>query len=242
VSFGAKAVTPVGSGNEISFPILRAASTKSKGTKMDIAFRPIFPLLMLCPLLLLSPAVSQAQSLGEVARQYRKELKEREKKGEVPVRVFTNDDIARMPPIAIVGPSGGRAAEPGTKRPVTSQQPSAEATVEPTPAKGGKSQGGARSKEYWQARFKAARAVLEHAKEEQTLVEDELQLLQIQQVRELNPDRKKILTSKIDASTIELEAKRAATNKAQAALDELEKEFKKSGAPEDWIQDNAMRD
>ena len=72
-------------------------------------------------------------------------------------------------------------------------------------------------------------------------MEDELQLLQIQQARDLNPNSSKILNSKIDASAVELEAKRAATKKAQAALDELGQEFKKSGAPEDWIQDEAKR-
>ena len=99
-----------------------------------------------------------------------------------------------------------------------------------------------KSKEYWQAKFKAVRAVLAHAKEEQTLVEDELRLLQIQQARELDPDRSRKLNSQIDAATIEIEARRAATEKAQAALDETEKEFKKSGAPQDWIQSGTKRD
>jgi len=84
--------------------------------------------------------------------------------------------------------------------------------------------------------------VLKQAREEQSLVEDEIRLLQIRQARDLNPDRSRKLNSKIDASTIELEAKRAATQKAQAALDEIEKKFKKSGAPEDWIQDDANQD
>ena len=99
-----------------------------------------------------------------------------------------------------------------------------------------------KSKEYWQARFKAARAALSYAKEEQAVVEDEIQLLRIQQARELNPDRSRELDSKINASTVELESKRAATEKAQAALDEIEKELKKSGVPQDWIQDENPSD
>ena len=67
-------------------------------------------------------------------------------------------------------------------------------------------------------------------------MEDELHLLQIQQARELNPDRSRKLNSKIDAAGVELEAKRVATQKAQAAMNEAEKDFKKSGAPQDWVQ------
>jgi hypothetical protein len=198
-------------------------------------------LVLLGALLLPVPATSSAQSLGEVARQYRKEREAREKKGEVPARVFTNDDIARMPPIAILGSS--EQAE--TKPPAPSAPPGAEggeAAAGPAAAKAGKAEDGAKSKEYWQPRFRAARAALAHAKEEQTLVEDELQLLQIQQARELDPDRSRKLNGQIDASAIELETKRAATEKAQATLDNIEKEFKKSGAPQDWIQDGKKSD
>ncbi len=239
------AVTPAGSANGIFFPSLRAAPPKSTDAMMNLAFRTALSLLVFAAFLLPPSVTSSAQSLGEIARRYRKELEERKNKGEVPVIVFTNDDIARMPPVSIVGPSVGRAAGPASKQTATTPPPGStlrKATTAPTEGHRGKSEESAKSKEYWQAKFKAARAALEQAKEEQTLVEDEIQLLQIQQARELNPDRSRKLNSKIDASTIELEAKRAATHKAQAALDEIEKEFKKSGAPERWIQDDANHD
>ena len=212
---------------------------------MNLVLRATLFLLMFGALLLRFPVTIPAQSLGEVARRYRKELEERKKKGEVPVKVFTNDDIDRMPPISIVGPSEGRHPEPGPKQTTTTQPPGTtvgQPSSAPTLEKHGKTEESAKSKEYWQAKFKTARAALEQAKEKQTLVEDEVQLLQIQQARDLNPDRSRKLNSKIDASTIELETKREATHKAQAALDEIEKEFKKSGAPEDWIRDDAKRD
>ena len=84
---------------------------------MNLAFRATLFLLMLGALLPRPTVTIRAQSLGEVARQYREELEERKKKGELPVKVFTNDDIARMPPVSIVGPSEGRAAERGTQPP-----------------------------------------------------------------------------------------------------------------------------
>jgi hypothetical protein len=202
-------------------------------------------MVLLSAILFPLPASGSAQSLGEVARRYRKELEARKKKGEVPVKVFTNDDIARIsPPTTASSSKQSPATRPSQPIPESTQAGSLqppETAHGKTPAgssagQSGKAEGSEKSKEYWQARFKAARSALAHAKEEQTLLEDELRLLQIQQARELNPDRSRKLNSQIDAKGIELETKRAATEKAQAALDETEKEFKKSGAPQDWIQ------
>lgn len=197
----------------------------------------LFPALMATLLVLIPvPAPSSGQSLGEVAQQARREREAREKKGEVPVKVFTNDDIARMPPIAILKSSVQTPSSPQTQPAATQGAPSSRAQPGTPAGASAKRKSPEESKEYWQARFKAARVDLNHAKEEQKLVEDELRLLQIQQARELNPDRSRKLKGQIDASTAELEVKRAATEKARQALEKLEKEFKDSGAPQDWIQ------
>jgi len=59
-------------------------------------------------------------------------------------------------------------------------------------------------------------------------------LLQIQQVRELDAATKQELTEKVQAKQSEVEVNQATTAAAQKALDDLEKEFKESGAPDDW--------
>jgi len=92
------------------------------------------------------------------------------------------------------------------------------------------------TKEYWQARFKSARARLADAHERQQLAEDELNLLQIRGARELNPDAKAELDDTIKAKGDEVSQARAATEGAQRALDDLLKEFQASGAPEEWSQ------
>lgn len=193
----------------------------------------IFPL----SLLLLLPAISPAQSLGEVARQYRKEREAREKRGEVPIKVFTNDDIAGTAEPASVVESAQKvpAAQAGKQVTETTGNEAATASSSSSTPAVASSQESTKSKEYWKSRFKAARAALTHAKEEQTLVKDELQLLQIKQARALDPDRSRELNSEIDAKTIELESRRAATEKAQAALNKIEKEFKESGASQGWM-------
>ena len=199
-------------------------------------------LALLTTLLVLIPIASSGQSLGEIARQYRKEREAREKKGEVPVKVFTNEDIAGTPPITILKSPMPASSSPQTK----SSQPSAataSGTQEGTPAPpSGKGKSSENSKEYWRSRFEAARTHLAHAIEKQKLTEDELRLLQIQQAKELNPDRSRKLNSQIDASTAELEVKRAATEKARQAMENLETEFKDSGAPQEWIQEGTTAD
>lgn len=192
--------------------------------------------------LALVPAASSGQSLGELARQCRKEREAREKKGEAHVKVFTNDDIARMPPITILKSSVQTPASPQTQ-PSSPQAASSSGARLGTPARSaGKGKSPEKSKEYWQARFKAARARLAHAIEEQKLVENEFRLLQIQQARELDPDRSRKLNGRIDSATVELEVKRAATEKDREEMEKLEKEFKDSGAPQDWIPEDTTAD
>jgi hypothetical protein len=176
--------------------------------------------------LLLIPEVGPSQSLGEVARELRRERAKHPAKA---VKIYTNDNIVKSeiaPPSSVE--TGPTAAEAGETKTSPAPQPLEQ-----------QSKNALKTKEYWQARFLAARAALSRAKEEQRLVEDELSLLQIQRVRELDPNRLKELRTRVNAKEDELKTKREATDKAQKALNELEKEFKESGAPEDWIRNGS---
>jgi len=94
------------------------------------------------------------------------------------------------------------------------------------------------TKESWQARFKLARAQLADARQRQQLAEDELNLLQIQNARTLDSNVKADLAVKINAKEDEVSRRRAVTEEAQKALDDLEKEFQASGAPDEWSQES----
>jgi DNA repair exonuclease SbcCD ATPase subunit len=118
--------------------------------------------------------------------------------------------------------------DPGWLRNVPAGQPN-EGPPEKPPGKPG-------TKEYWQARFKLVRARLADAEERQQLVEDELNLLQIQDVRALDPNLKAELDGKIKAKEDEVLQKQAATKQAQRDLENLQQEFQASGAPEEWGQ------
>jgi hypothetical protein len=191
-------------------------------------------------------ALAAQESLGDLARQIRAQ---REKAAKKPAKVYTNENLPARPPgeglTAATSMSSEAAAKPSTGEAASTEaastaaeetkQPSSEAGEETKSATGTESsEDKIKSKEYWQARFKIARLGLSRAKDEQQLAEDELNLLQIQEVRELDPNARNELQEKVKAKQAEVGAKRAATAKAQKALDDLEKEFKESGAPEDW--------
>jgi len=187
-------------------------------------------------LILLASSVASAQSLGDLARQERAKRAKETKKA---VKVVTDEDLPPRPveePKATTSPSesaeqpGEQPAEQAAEPPATSPE---EASA-PPPAEEPKPEDKQKTRDYWQGRFKAAKQRIADAEELQRLAEDELSLLQIQQARELSPDAKSDLDAQVKAKSAEVESKRAQTAKAQKALEDLEKDFKESGAPEDW--------
>jgi hypothetical protein len=190
-------------------------------------------------LILLASSVAIAQSLGDLARQERAKRAKETKKA---VKVVTDEDLPPRPveePKATTSPSES-AEQPGEQ---PAEQPTEQAT-EPAatppeeasapPTEEAKPEDKQKTRDYWQGPFKAARQRIADAEELQRLAEDELSLLQIQQARELSPDAKSDLDAQVKAKNAEVEGKRAQTAKAQKALEDLEEDFKESGAPEDW--------
>lgn len=135
------------------------------------------------------------------------------------------------------GPEGATKPEaPAPARETgTAKAPPPAKPTEPTPAIE-KPEDKVKTRDYWQAKLKPLTAELTKAQEYQQTVEDELRLLQIQQAREIVPEAQAEVAQKISAKQQDLEASRALTAKAQKALDDLEKEFKDSGAPEEWLK------
>jgi hypothetical protein len=173
-----------------------------------------------------------AQSLGDFARQQR----EKQKVAKKAAKVYTNDELPARPPqegataAAGISPTPAQAGEEtGAQKPATEAKP-----PEAPPSEAEKPEDKTKTRDYWGGAFKAARDRLARAQEEQQLVQDEIQLLQMQDAREFQQDVKAEAAQKIAARKDELEAKLAATAKAQKALAALEQEFKESGAPEDW--------
>lgn len=182
-----------------------------------------------------------AQSLGDVARQ---ERQKRAKETKKPVKVITSDDFPAPPPAEEAKPAAPSSASEETpaesaEQPAAqpTEQPAAQSTAEeaaPPTAEEAKPEDKQKTRDYWQGRFRAAKQRIADAEELQRLAEDELSLLQIQQAQELSPDGQADLEVRVKAKQAELETRRATTAKARKALEDLEKEFKDSGAPTDW--------
>jgi len=174
------------------------------------------------------------QSLGDFARRERaKRAQERQA-----TKVYTNDNLPQTATIVETAPSAPAATEKPPAPPGAAHVGSAGTGAQPssTAAPGKASEDKRKTKDYWQGRFKAARADLDHAQEELRLSEDELRLLQMQEARELNPQAKTKLSDQFAAKQAEVNSMRQAVDKAKQALADLEKEFEESGAPQDWMK------
>jgi len=183
------------------------------------------------------------QSLGDLARQLRQQQL---KAGLKTTKVYTNDDLPGHKPdeghaaaLAASSTAAATASEQAQAQPESAQaaKPTSESPeTGQAAAKPEKPEEKIETKEYWQGRFKAARAQLADAQERQQLAEDELNLLQIQDARALDPTVKTELAGKIKAKQDEVSQKRAATEEAQKTLEDLQSEFKSSGAPDEWSE------
>ncbi len=197
---------------------------------------------LLVTILLLSGALplvarpQQQESLGDLARQLREQ---RDKNAKKATKIYTNDNLPpRAPGEVVKSPMAQPAPKETPPKPAESpsqpaQAPASQETPSPQPET---PEGKIGTRDDWQAKFKAARQDLANAKKKQQLAEDELDLLQIQQVRELDPEVKADLNSKVQDKQSEVDVNKATTEAAQKALENLEKEFQQSGAPDDWSQ------
>jgi hypothetical protein len=186
-------------------------------------------------ILMLLASLAAAQSLGDVARQERAKRAKETKKS---AKVLTNDDFPAPPPAEEAKPAAPASESEAAPSESAEQPAETAAPAEETPAapqaEEPKPEDKQMTRQYWQDRFRAAKQRIAEAEESQRLSEDELSLLQIQQARELSPDAQSDLEAQVKARNAELETKRAQTARARKALEDLEKEFKESGAPAEW--------
>jgi cell pole-organizing protein PopZ len=192
----------------------------------------LFAILGLSVALPLAAQSQQQESLGDIARQLRAQHEKNDKKA---TKVFTNDNLPGYKPGEAISSPSAPEENPSTPAPSASN-PGTSPPSEETGSKPESPEEKMKTRDYWQGKFKAARQDLAKAKEMQQLSEDELNLLQIQQVRELDPTLKADLTTKVQDKQSQVDVNKATTQAAQKNLDDLEKDFQDSGAPDDWSQ------
>jgi len=198
------------------------APLRSKGLK--------FAVLVL--VLGLPISLAAQKSLGDLARQLREQRGKAPKKA---VKVFTNDNLPARPPGEGPTASASMSAEAETKAtPSSTAEASGKPGEGPEAEKTGPSEDKKKTRDYWQGRFKALRGGLAGAQEALQLSKDELNLLQVQDARAIDPNEKTDLDAKVQAKQDEVNANQRAADKVKKQLDDLEKEFADSGAPADW--------
>jgi hypothetical protein len=89
------------------------------------------------------------------------------------------------------------------------------------------------SPEYWMARLARARQQLAAAQEQERLAGNELKLLQIEQVRTLDPNAQTGLASAVSAKEDEVTATQNAVTQAQRKVENLQEQMKASGVTPD---------
>jgi len=195
----------------------------------------LFTIIMLSVALPLIARPQQQESLGDVERQIRNQ-KDNDKDAKKATKVFTNDNLPEAKPGEAISSSPAPPASPSTPAESTSKPATAPPSEETGSKKPESPDDKVHDRDYWQGKFRAARQDLAKAKTLQQLAEDELNLLQLQQAREIDPTAKADLTAKVQAKQSEVDTNKATVNAAQKDLDDLEKDFKDSGAPDDWSQ------
>ena len=95
-----------------------------------------------------------------------------------------------------------------------------------------KTQARADSKAPLREQLKDANQVLANAQEQERLAENEINLLQLQQARELDPGVQADLASKISAKRAEVAAAKAAVEQAKKKIDEINREIQKQQSEE----------
>lgn len=171
--------------------------------------RIIFPLL--CLLLLASWAL--AQDLGEAARKERERQAALKQKG----RVYTNADIARSHP-----PETKQKEEPGSKKSAANDRRA--------DLKG-------HDEQYWSEKFLAAKKRVADAEEKQAFIESRLKDYNYKLQNQTDVyDREHLYFALIQEAKEEQTKNSKELADAKAALDDLYREFRESGAPLAWAE------
>jgi hypothetical protein len=161
---------------------------------------------------------SNAQSLGDVARQVRKESKNEPKSA----KTFTNDDVEAI--------KAGGISTVGAKPPAPPAQNAATAAAKPsTPAEP------AKGEEYWKKRFSEARQKLALAEKELDIMQRELNLNQMQYYSDPNKSlQQQNNREEINEKTKKIDDKKAEVAQLKQALVDLTDELRQAGGQPGW--------
>ena len=192
-------------------------------------------LLSILVLLVAAPAVSRAQSLGEVAKREEEKQEKKKKSGKPPakVKVYTDEDLKKAREsesgALTVLPENGNL-EPGT---VSSSDDDEVVSGEGRPVGGRR-----RTETYWRDRATRLRDAVTEADGKVKDLEARIAALRndLNPVNTQDPNRLQTRDRELQEATDGLDAARRAADAARKALADLEEEARRAGAMPGWVR------
>ncbi len=172
----------------------------------------------------------QQQQQDALAAAARKARADKEKKGQKPPVVWTNDNIPKTPgQLSLIGPPPAAPKEGGAEgaKPAAKAETQKEEAKEPV-----------KDEKYWRTRFSDARQGLKKAELELSVLQRELAKLQV----EYYPDPQKALAQQFSRSDIikkqaDIDAKQKEIDQRKQDLSDMQDELRRSGGDPGWANE-----
>jgi len=182
----------------------------------------VTPTLLFASGCLLMTTASFGQSLADVARKE----EERRKTQPTASKVYTNKDLADVPPATspIPAASGGASSTPSDT--------SASAAKDEKGSKGDSSRG----QSYWAGRIKSAREALDHDSTFVDALQSRINALTTDFVNRDDPAQRSTIERDRQKAMGELEKLKAKVAEDRKAIADIEEEARRAGVPPGWLR------
>ena len=181
----------------------------------------VWPLAMM--LLVSTAAALGAQSLAEVARQEEARRREIRK----PAKVYTNKDLAIVPPPAAAAPTP-------SDKPAT--PPAADGAKAPPPTPDAKDQGAIKDQKYWSGRMQDLLAQLDRDQIYTEALESRVNALTLDLTVRDDPSQRAAITRDRQKAVDELDRLKVALQRTATAIADLEEEARRASVPPGWLR------
>lgn len=193
-------------------------------------------LLSVLVLLAAAPAVSRAQSLGEVAKKEEEKQEKKKKSGKPPakVKVYTDEDLKK----ARESESGALTVLPENGNLESGAAVSSSDDDEVVSGEGRPAGGRRRTEAYWRGRATRAREAVDEADGKVRDLEARIAALRndMNPVNTQDPNRLQTRDRELQEAMDGLDAARRAADAARKAQADLEEEARRAGALPGWVR------
>jgi hypothetical protein len=214
-------LTPHGASRTIDVEPIRAVVNAS------MPFKPIVGPLAIA-MAISSAATLGAQSLAEVARQEearRKEIRQ-------PAKVYTNKDLASVPPPSTPATAPAPSETPATPAAADSKDGAKEAA----PPQDAKETGTVKDQKYWSGRMQALRTGLDRDQTYSDAMQSRINALTTDFTARDDPAQRAVIGRDRQKAIDELDRLKLAIERTRKAIADLEEEARRASVPPGWLR------